>query len=248
VDNLRQLSNQYTPTKKPAFPPRKSSLGRIRSISPFSRSHSSSTSTLASQGSYSEVARDSSPSSNQDSSPNDKETWAKCETLTNNLDDLEQAIDDYPSCLLQLNSPIILQIRDPQSLDELHIDRLRKIFPTARTRQLSALAATLIAQSYLTTIAPLPDAIPISKYSRLAAASNESLNNIPTKAMTALGIRLANVTSAQERERALRKRAKVVEAALHVIVQKIMVLVCGRYDEVLWRSLKCLIETVEQGW
>jgi hypothetical protein len=26
------------------------------------------------------------------------------------------------------------------------------------------------------------------------------------------------------------------------------VLVCGRYDEMVWRTLKCLVETVEHGW
>jgi len=246
--DLRYSSKDYTPTRKPLFPPRKSSLGPLLNVSPISMSPSSSTSTLTSERSHLDSIRPSIGSTHK-GAHDDHESWSKCADLARILDDLEQSIDDYPSGLLQLDSIVLLQIRDPESLDELHINRLHRIFPTAQTQSLSALAAVLIAQSYLANLGPVRDPPPsISKYSRLAASSNESLNNIPPKAIATLGIRLANVTSVQERARALRKRAKVVEVALHIVVQKTMIAVCGRYDDVLWRTLKCLVDTVEHGW
>jgi hypothetical protein len=218
-------------------------------MSSISMSPSSSTSTLTSECTHPESLAQS-PYGTHRISTAEHEAWKKCEDLAQILDDLEQFLTVYPSLSPQLDSPVILQIRNPHSLDELHISRLLKIFPTTKPTLLSTLAATLIAQSYLANLGPLPSQPPrlISKYSRLASRSNESLNHISTKAITTLGIRLRNVTSVQERAAALRKRAQVVEAALHVLVQKVMVEVCGRYDELLWSTLKCLVETVEEGW
>lgn len=143
---------------------------------------------------------------------------------------------------------MVLLIRDPQSLDELHMERLRKIFPSAGSRNLSALSAILAAQAYLANLGSMPEQIPLSEYARFAIRSNAVLNSLPIKTITTLGICLDNTTSAQGRQQALRRRAKKVEIALHVMVQKIMVVVCGRYDELLWKTLKCLVETVERPW
>jgi hypothetical protein len=256
--NLRYSVQEYTPTRKPLIPPRTSSaLVPASNVSPTSMPLSSNTSTSAFESRKAESQpqpRDGHrlPAQHE----HEHEAWRKCEDLARILDDLEQFIEDYPSCLLQLDSPVILQIRDPHSLDELHMNGLGKIFPNINQIHLSALAAILIAQSYLTNLRPIYNQIPdsrqrpppLSKYCQLAASSNESLNKISTKAITTLGIRLRNVTSAQERARALEKRAKVVEGALHAVVQKIMVVVCGRYDELVWRTLMCLVETVEVWW
>jgi hypothetical protein len=243
--NLRYSSNEYTPTRKPLFPPPKSSLGPMFSAPHILLSTSSSASTLTSEFSHPRSVPQSPRGTHVPDL--DQTAWTECDNLAKILDEIEQSIDDYPYRPLQLYSPVILQIRNPQSLDELHIDRLRRIFPDAKIQHLSSLAAMLMAQSYLAKFSNIPEPPSLSKYSRLAASSNESLNNMPTKAITTLGIRMANVTSVQERERALRKRAKAVEATLHVNVQKIMVAICGKYDEIIWRTLKCLVETVEQG-
>lgn len=174
------------------------------------------------------------------------EAWAKCEDIARILDDLERSVSEYPAGLLQLDSPVVLQIRHPQSLDELHMSCLGKIFPASKAQHLSALAATLIAQSYLTRLSPVAEQS--ASIASLAATSDELPNNITTQAITRLGIHLADVTSVHERAQALRKRAAVAQAALHVTVRKVMIMVCGRFDELLWRTLMCLVETVEQGW
>jgi hypothetical protein len=210
-------------------------------------SRSSGTSTSTSECSKVE-SLPKSPGGAHHVAQDESDAWTKCEDLAKVLDDLEQSIDDYPSGLLQLDSAVILRIRDQQSLDELHIDRLGRVFQPAKRQYLSALAAVLVTQSYLANLGPIPEPPPSSKHSQLAVNSNDTWSNIPTKTIKTLGIHLANATSVVEREKGLRKRAKVVEAALHVMVQKIMVLVCGRYDEMVWRTLKCLVETVEHWW
>lgn len=51
----------------------------------------------------------------------------------------------------------------------------------------------------------------------------------------------------QEQAEALRQRTNAVAAALHVLAQKVMLLVAGRWDEVVWRCLLALVEVVEAG-
>lgn len=243
--NLKCPFIQSTPSRSPVLPPRKSSLGAAFRMSPISMSPSSSTSTLASVSSH-HGSLPHSAGGVQQKAHAECEAWAKCEDLATILVELERSVNDYPSALLQLDSPVILQIRHPQSLDELHINCLTKIFPAADDRHLSALAATLIAQSYLTRLRP--DAEQSTSIARLAASSNDSLHNITTKAIITLGTRLANDRLVHERAKALQKRANVVKTALHVTLREVMFMVCGRFDELLWRTLMCLVETAEQAW
>lgn len=243
--DLNCSSKQSTSSRSPVLPPRTSSLSAALRVSPISVSLYFSTSTTASVKSPSESLSCSAGGARQVVHA-ECEAWTKCEGIARILDDLERSVKEYPSGLLQLDSPVVLQIRHPQSLDELHMSCLSKIFPASNAQHLSALAATLIAQSYLTRLGPAAEQS--TSIASLAATSDESPNNITTKAITTFGIHLADVTSVHERAQALRKRASVVKAALHVSGRKVMIMVCGRFDELLWRTLMCLIETVEQGW
>jgi hypothetical protein len=242
----------YTPTRKPLFPPRKSSLrpllrGSPTSISPSSFSRSSA---FTSESSYAE-SLDQFPRGTHRLPLKDAEHPARTTSsrVTKILDDLSHLIDN--PLHFHLSSPAILQLRSPTSLDELHVSLLRCIFPAASKSQqqdLSTLAAILIAQSYLAnlplslTLLPTSEpwvssslkpnySTPLSLDLDLIAisSSNQSLNNHSIRA------------EVQE----LGKRARVVEAALHVMLQKVMVRVCGRYDEVVWRAVRCLVEVVE---
>ena len=260
--NCRYSIQEYTPTRKPLMPPRKSSAPAPSiNVSPTYTSPPLSLSASALESSKTGIQpqppdEPQPPARHEHEHNPEHEVWRKCEDLARILDDLEQFIDDYPSGLLQLDSPVVLQIRDSHSLDELHLNRLGKIFPNTNQIHLSALSAMLIAQSYLDKLRPICNQIPeprqqhppISKFCQLAASSNESLNQIPTMAMTTMGIHLRNFMSARERAKALEKRAKVVEGMLHAVVQKMMIVVCGRFDELVWRTLMCLVETVEVWW
>lgn len=254
--NLRSSSREYTPTRKPLFPYRKTSLHPIFGMSPVSISPSSSISTLTSEGSHPAYVFRSS-----DGPCDEHQAWTKWDDLAWIVDELEQSIDYYPSRLLQLDSPVTLQLRHPQSVDEAHLYRLGKIFPTAPSQHLSALAAILLAQSYLANIdspvangpgpAVAPPLLDKSSCPCLPGTygSTESVDWISNRAATTMGIHLANATSARERAWALWKRAKAVEEALHVVLQEMMQPICGsgsgRWDELLWRSLLCVVETVE---
>ncbi|ERF71909.1 hypothetical protein EPUS_08225 [Endocarpon pusillum Z07020] len=219
--NLNCPFKQSTPSRSTVLPPRKSSLSAALRMSPISVSPSFSTSTLASVKSPSESLSRSAGGAQQVVHP-ECEAWAKCEDIARILDDLERSVNEYPSGLLQLDTPVVLQIRHPQSLDEVHMSCLSKIFPAVHAQHLSALAATLIAQSYLTRLSP--DAEQSISIASLAATSNQLPNNITTKTGTTLGIHLADVTSVHVPAQALRKRAIVVQAALHVSVRKIMIM------------------------
>jgi hypothetical protein len=228
--NLRHSVQEYTPTRKPLVAPRKSSApGPSINVSPTYTSPLSSISTSALESSKTK----SQPQPTYGPPPpaqheHEHKGWRKCEDLARILDELEQFINDYPSGLLQLDSLVILQIRDSHSLDELHLNRLGKIFPNTNQLHLSALAAILIAQSYLAKLRPIcrppsepRQRLPISKYCQLAASSDESL---------------------------MKKRAKILEGGLHAVVEKMMVVVCGKFDDLVWRTLMCLVETVEVWW
>jgi hypothetical protein len=244
----------YTPTRKPLFPPRKSSLKPLLSGSPTSISPSSSSrsSTLTSESSHAE-SLDQSPRGTHRFPLKDAEHPARTtfSRLTKILDDLSHLIDN--PLHLHLASPAILQLRSPTSLDELHISLLRRIFPAASKSQqqyLSTLAAILIAQSYL---ANLPLNLPLLPTSEPWLSSSPK-PNYSTPLGLDLDLDLAAIFSSNEslnshsiraEAQELDKRAGVVEAALHVMLQKVMVRVCGRYDEVVWRAVRCLVEVVE---
>jgi hypothetical protein len=265
--NLRYSIQEYTPTREPFISARKSPAPAASiTVSPTytspPSSKSASTIECSKTESQSQPADGPQPPDQHDHDHDheheheyEHEAWRKCENLARILDELEQFIDDYPCGLLQLDSPVVLQIRDSHSLDELHLNRLGKIFPNTNQIHLSALAAILIAQSYLANLRPIHKQVPeprqrppISKHCQSAATSNVCPNQTSSKAMTTVGIRLENVTSTRDRAKALEERARGVEGALHAVVQKIMIVVCGKFDELVWRTLMCLVETVEVWW
>jgi hypothetical protein len=176
-----------------------------------------------------------------------KMAWRGCEKTARILKGLEIEIEGYPSCTLQLNSPVILLMRNRQSLDELHIERLGRIFTNVDSRSLSTLAALLLAQSYLSRLllAPQRERTPLHESSRLVTSPSSSLTSLVSRTATTPVTKLDGVVATTEWHQALHQRVRQIEVALTVMVQKVMVVVCGRYDELVWRTLTCLVETVE---
>jgi hypothetical protein len=186
------------------------------------------------------------------SSTSEAAAWARCRKLDSTLEAISQAMDTFPDGMLRLDSPAILVLRTPHSLDETHINALQRIFPQTASLLLSALAALLIVDSYFsslgetcTSFTNLPQLRSKRKDGKLAARSNECLHDIPTKARATLGIHLPNVTSLQDHEWALRRRADMVAVCVGVCGQRLLEAICGKFDEVIWRALKVLVETLE---
>jgi hypothetical protein len=134
----------------------------------------------------------------------------------------------------------------------MHINALEHIFPQTASLLLSALAAHLILGSYFSSIggmctsfSHMPHHRSWREDGRLAARSNECLRDIPITARAALGIHLPNINDLQGYERALRRRADMVAVCVGIQGQKLLEAICGRFDEVIWRALKVLVETLE---
>ena len=180
--------------------------------------------------------------------------WDRCQRLESLLECVSNAIETFPDRMLRLDSPSIVDIRSQDSLDEMHIDALRRIFPHTSPLLLSALAALLIVDLHLFTAIdatpdrPGPKSIKtFNSSSRDALISSDCLHDIPTKAKATLGIHLPNVTELRLHEHALRKRAETVSICVAVQGQKLMEVLCGRFDETLWKTLKVLVDLIEHG-
>jgi hypothetical protein len=180
--------------------------------------------------------------------------WSRCRKLEETLEAVSQAMDTFPDGMLRLDSPAILALRTPHSLDEMHIAALQRIFPQTASLLLSALAALLIVDCYFSSLGEmcspfrsLPDPRSERKYGKLATRSNECLQDIPIKARATLGIYLPSITDLQDHERALKRRADMVAICVGVQGQRLLEAICGRFDGVAWRALKVLVETLESN-
>ncbi len=179
--------------------------------------------------------------------------WARCRKLEDTIAAVSSAIDTFPDGMLRLDSPSILTLRNPDSLDELTIDALRRVFPQTATLLLSALAALLVLDLYLSSlgdtrvlIGEICSTHPQEKYWSLPVKTNDCLHDIPTKARATLDIHVPNATRVQVHGKALRRRAETVAVCVRVLGQKLLEAICGRYDEILWRTLKILVDTLER--
>jgi hypothetical protein len=172
------------------------------------------------------------------------EVTSRCWKLEQILQSVTKEIESFPNNVLQLDSPAILELRHSNIADEIHILRLRKVFPHAATLLLSALAAWLIVDLSLLRL-DLDTLEP--RNMDMAAASNDGLHQIPVKACKVLGIRLPEATEIQAYEQVLRNRARLVVMSVGAIGQRLMKALRGSWDEDLWRSLRVLVEVIEAG-
>lgn len=177
--------------------------------------------------------------------------WSRCKKLEGIIETVSRAMDTFPNDMLRLDSPAVLALRAPNSLDEMLIVALQRVFPQTTSLLLSALAALLIVDSYFssfgeayTSLRRLPSHCSKRNYGELAARSNECLLDIPVKARATLGIDLPDL---QDHERALRRRADMVAVCVRVHGQRLLQAIYGRFDEVIWRALRVLVETLERN-
>jgi hypothetical protein len=178
--------------------------------------------------------------------------WSRCGKLESILEAVSQAVDTFPDGMLRLDSDAILALRNPHSQDDILIDALQRIFPQTASLLLSALAAHLLLDSYFSNLKEMSTSFNNTscrhlkrKHGKLAARSTGCLQDIPIKARATLGIHLPNATVLQDHERALRKRAEIVDVCVGVQGQKLLRAICGRFDEVVWRALKVVVTTLE---
>ena len=172
-------------------------------------------------------------------------TWSRCRKLERTLNAVTVAIDDFPVTLLQLHSPAVRELRNPQIPDQVYIEALQRIFPSAPSLLVSALTAWIMIDMYFSRLRDQP--VPMERYLAQTTGSDDSLHRIPDKAREMLGIGLPDVTTIRLNECALRRRAAAAQASIGVIEQRLVETLRGTWDEDIWRSLKVLVEVIESS-
>ncbi|EXJ63672.1 hypothetical protein A1O7_00007 [Cladophialophora yegresii CBS 114405] len=176
-------------------------------------------------------------------------TWSRCRKSERTLNAVTRAIDQFPDNMLQLDSPAVLELRNPQISDRTYTMALQRVFPAAAPVLISALTAWIIVDLYFSRLRDQP--LPMERYLGQAAAPQESLHRIPNKAREMLGIGLPDAASIYLNDYALRRRASAIEASIRVVGQRLVEALRGSWDEDIWRSLRVLVEVIEcspQRW
>jgi len=182
----------------------------------------------------------------RESSPTTRSaTWSRCRKLERTLNAVTRAIDDFPDDMLQLDSPALLELRNPQVSAQTYIEALQQIFPCAPSPLVSAMTAWIIIDLYLSRLKTQP--VSIERYMTQAAASNESLHRIPDKAREMLGIGIPDATSMRLNEYSLRRKVMAVQTSIGGIGRRLVEALRGSWDEDIWRSLRVLVEVIESS-
>ncbi|EXJ73164.1 uncharacterized protein A1O5_04314 [Cladophialophora psammophila CBS 110553] len=169
--------------------------------------------------------------------------WSRCRRLERALNAVTMAIDEFPDGMLCLDSPAVMELRNPQITDATYIEAFRRIFPSAPSLLISAITAWVIVDLYFSRLKD--QLVPMERCWAQAAASNESLHRIPEKAREMLGIGPPDETTIMLNEYALRKRGMAMQASIGVIGRRLVNALRGSWDEDIWRSLKVLVEVIE---
>ncbi|KAJ9608037.1 hypothetical protein H2200_007025 [Cladophialophora chaetospira] len=172
-------------------------------------------------------------------------TWSRCRKLERVLHTVSRAIDDFPDDMLRLDSPAIVELRNPQISAQMYIETLQQIFPDAPSPLLSAMTAWIIVDLYFSRFKAQP--LSVERYTEQAAASNDSLYRIPDKAREMLGIGIPDVASMRLNEYALRRVATTVQVSIGGIGQRLVEVLRGSWDEDIWRSLRVLVDVIESS-
>ncbi|KKY24815.1 hypothetical protein UCRPC4_g02345 [Phaeomoniella chlamydospora] len=152
--HIRRSSSRYSPSSQVSTPSPKESEFSLAS------SHTTATSILPSANLIQSISHykveEQQPVISSHSSTFERDLCDENNDLEWLLSHLSNEIDAYPTSILHLDSPLILQMRPANSLDEILISVLRKIFPQTAPLFLSALAAAIIAHCYILNIANPP--------------------------------------------------------------------------------------------
>lgn len=175
--------------------------------------------------------------------------WDRVHDLERIIERLEQGLNDTTAEVLRLDSPVILEMRNSNSLDEVHLANMCQIFSQASTLLLSSLCAAIIAHGYISKVTCASEAdLSAERKRKLSAESlNGGLDCIPAKARATLGIHLPDVTEVQLHERVLRRRALLVGVSLNLWVQKLIETMRGSSDEFFRKALVVIVKNVEEN-
>ncbi|OJJ34187.1 hypothetical protein ASPWEDRAFT_29351 [Aspergillus wentii DTO 134E9] len=154
------------------------------------------------------------------------------------IDQLEQSVREFPRQMLRLTSPAIMFLRENN--EKALIRPFRKIFPEGAENMLDCLCATLIARNYIVSLAASNR--PTNNFSHKPTLSR--LDPVPEKAST-FGIKFAQPTPNQIKDRVLGTRSVKLRKDLDQIVDNLLVAICGHSDETLKSAVLVLAQVLE---
>lgn len=192
----------------------------------------------------------------------DQDTLAKYWDYEWTLDQVQDAVKEFPKYALRLTSPVIILIR--QNHENMYTRPLKKIFPSASDSLIDYLCAALIARNYLVDTAtthhrlnkvltPPPPTTPQFTSHCLEASNNLSkLDSVPEKARATLGLALpANTANNNNKwninnpQQSMAARSLEVQKGLDRIIDKLLFSICNRHDETLKASVTVLLQVLE---
>ena len=155
------------------------------------------------------------------------------------LDELDHSVKDFPRHMLRLTSPVIVFLR--RSDEKALLRPFRTIFPQVAENLLDALCAALIARNYLQSLSTLQRRKP-SLSSRIDI---HSIDIVPTKAYSTLGIQLPAGSPGRTKGRVLGSRSFELRREVERIVDNLLFAICGRADETLKSAIEVLAQVLE---
>lgn len=156
------------------------------------------------------------------------------------MDQLDQAVREFPQSMLRLTSPVIMFLRHNNEKELLR--PFRKIFPGVAENVLDCICSVLIAHNH---VASLADSQPKTIHHHFAGSDPARLEIVPEKARTTLGIQFLNASPQQVRDRILNSRSAELHKDLDGILDKLLFAISGRSDPTLKSAVIVLTDVLE---
>lgn len=155
------------------------------------------------------------------------------------LDELDHSVKDFPRHMLRLTSPVIVFLRknDEKAL----LRPFRTIFPDVTENLLDCLCAALLARNYLLSLSTT------HRHKPSVPSRNEpyTVDAVPTKAYSTLGIHIPSGSPAKMNHRILESRSSDLQRELERIIDNLLFAICGRSDPTLKSAVEVLAQVLE---
>ncbi|KAJ6112166.1 hypothetical protein N7523_008227 [Penicillium sp. IBT 18751x] len=187
-------------------------------------------------------------SSGHTSNPSEKEEKRRLFDQEWTLDDhewtlgeLDHSVKDFPRHMLRLTSPVIVYLR--RNDEKVLLRPFRTIFPQVAENLLDGLCAALIARNYLVSLSTLHRRKP----SISTRSDPYTVDAIPAKAYSTLGIQIPTGSPGRMKDRALGVRSMDLRRQVESIIDNLLFAICGRADDTLKSAVEVLTQVLESN-
>ena len=155
------------------------------------------------------------------------------------LGELDHSVKDFPRHMLRLTSPVIVYLR--RNDEKVLLRPFRTIFPQVAENLLDGLCAALIARNYLVSLSTLHRRKP----STSTRSDPYTVDAIPAKAYSTLGIQIPTGSPGRMKDRALGARSMDLRRQVEGIIDNLLFAICGRADDTLKSAVEVLAQVLE---